>query len=129
MAAIFDDLDPSWKPIALAIDADLKARNVRYTAFSGRRIYVDQNIAFKNKASQCDGIIKISLHQAGLATDWVAIDDNGRPTWDYIKFADVYKDIRDTIIRHGGEAGGTWMPSPYESVGLGWDPPHGQIKA
>jgi hypothetical protein len=120
MAAIFDDLDPIWKPIAIAIDDDLKSQLVKCTAFCGSRSYAEQHTAFVNKASRCDGLNKISLHQAGLACDWVAVDERGNPSWDYVKYAATYKAIRDAIVKHGGEAGADWKDFP--------DPPHGQYK-
>lgn len=129
MTAIFDDLDPAWKPTALAIDADLKAQGIRCVYAEGVRDLSKQQAVFKAGNSKCDGIRNISLHQARLACDWVALDEKGNRTWDYVKYATTYKAIRDTIIKHGGEAGGSWMSgSKFASVGLGWDPPHGQIK-
>ena len=129
MASYFDDLDPSWEPIAWAIDADLKGQNIRCECCEGRRFLSKQQSVFKAGNSKCDGIRAISLHQAGLASDWVALDDKGNRSWDYVKYADVYKAIRDTIIKWGGEAGGSWLSgSSFASVGLGWDPPHGQMK-
>jgi hypothetical protein len=130
MAAIFDDLDPGWKTTALAIDADLKAQGIKCVYAEGVRDLAKQQSVFLAGNSRCDGIKAISLHQARLACDWVALDDKGNRTWDYVKYSDTYKAIRDTIIKHGGEAGGSWLQgSKFLAVGLGWDPPHGQIKA
>jgi hypothetical protein len=129
MSASYDDLDPAWKPIALAITALLEKRGVRCVYAEGVRNLAKQQSVFKAGHSRCDGIKNISLHQARLACDWVALDEKGNRTWDYVKYHKTYKAIRDAILECGGEAGATWMGgSQFLAVGLGWDPPHGQIK-
>ena len=82
--------------------------------------------------TNCDGIKVRSAHQSGRAMDIVALDEHGNPTWDYVRYAETYKAIRDAAQKCGADAGGAWMkqpdgsPSPYAKVGLGWDPPHVQ---
>lgn len=82
--------------------------------------------------TNCDGIKTRSAHQSGRAMDIVALDGHGNPTWDYVRYAETYKAIRDAAQKCGADAGGAWMkqpdgsPSPYARVGLGWDPPHVQ---
>ena len=80
--------------------------------------------------TNCDGIKVRSAHQSGRAMDIVALDGHGNPTWDYVRYAETYKAIRDAALKCGADSGGAWMkqpdgsPSPYARVGLGWDPPH-----
>ena len=82
--------------------------------------------------TNCDGIKVRSAHQSGRAMDIVALDGHGNPTWDYVRYADTYRAIRDAALKCGADPGGAWMkqpdgsPSPYARVGLGWDPPHVQ---
>lgn len=84
--------------------------------------------------TECDGVDTPSAHQGRRATDIVALDETGRPTWNYRRYASRYKAIKAIMARHGFECGGDWMtlpngkPSPYADVGLGWDPPHYQMK-
>ena len=82
--------------------------------------------------TNCDGIKTRSAHQSGRAMDIVALDEHGNPTWDYVRYAETYRAIRDAALKCGADPGGAWMkqadgsPSPYARVGLGWDPPHVQ---
>ena len=82
--------------------------------------------------TDCDGIKVRSAHQSGRAMDIVALDARGNPSWDYVRYAETYKAIRDAALKCGADPGGSWMkrsngsPSPYARVGLGWDPPHVQ---
>ena len=98
--------------------------------------------------TNCDGIKVRSAQQSGRAMDIVVMrqaedkeghpifNDDGTPemvpTWDYVRYAETYKAIRDAAQKCGADAGGAWMkqpdgsPSPYARVGLGWDPPHVQ---
>lgn len=85
--------------------------------------------------TNCDGVNTPSAHQSGRAVDYVALDSSGNFSWDYARYAGVYKAIRDAAIKCGADAGASWMaqrngsPSPYAAIGLGWDPPHVQAKA
>lgn len=80
----------------------------------------------------CDGLKTRSAHQSRDAFDLVVIDENGRPSWDYVKHADAYKALAAIARAHGFECGADWLtqpdgsPSPFAGVGLGWDPPHFQ---
>ena len=85
--------------------------------------------------TNCDGIQYPSPHQSGRAIDIVAVDAHGNPSWDYAKYAEVYKAIRDAAIEAGADPGASWLkhrdgtPSPYAKWGLGWDPPHVQKRS
>jgi hypothetical protein len=80
--------------------------------------------------TDCDGVTRKSRHQSLEALDIVVLDSKGRPAWNYINHSDEYKQIADIAAEFGLDSGARWMkradgsPSPYASVGLGWDPPH-----
>lgn len=84
--------------------------------------------------TECNGVDVRSRHQSGLAIDIAALDENGSPTWDYRGHLEQYKAIAVVMRAAGFESGQDWMtkpdgsPSPYADVGLGWDPPHYEIR-
>jgi hypothetical protein len=83
--------------------------------------------------TEADGVRNKSQHQFGNAVDYVILTKQGNPTWDYIKYCEEYRALRDIGKALGFNCGGSWMKmpngkdSPYIKVGLGWDPPHIQI--
>jgi hypothetical protein len=84
-------------------------------------------------STDCDGINTPSNHQSGRAADYVVLDEKGRATWDYRKYAAQYKAIAEVARGLGFLCGADWMKkpdgnsSPYADVGLGWDPPHHEL--
>lgn len=75
--------------------------------------------------TNADGIKIKSAHQSLEAMDIVVLTEAGRPTWDYKRYADEYRLLRDIGREHGLECGADWAPIDTET-GLGWDPPHFQ---
>lgn len=120
-------LDASFRPLAEALIDGIRKAGIRHVVTDTLRLLVDQQAAFRRGVSKCDGIKIKSKHQLGLAIDICAADENGNPSWDYRRYAETYKAIG--IIAHdlGLVCGQDWYPSPYKSIGLGWDPPHYEI--
>lgn len=127
MSTKLEDLDEPFQAKARAVAAKLNELGIRHAVTETRRSYIAQSDAFKRGASKCDGLNKLSMHQAGLAIDIVPLDDKGRPTWDYVKYADAYKKIGAVCKDFGLDWGGTWTPIDPKT-GLGWDAPHSQFK-
>jgi hypothetical protein len=100
-------------------------------------IWIDKN--GKNRSdndftvTEADGIKNKSQHQFGNAVDYVILTKYKDPTWDYIKYCEEYRALRDIGKALGFNCGGSWLKlpngkdSPYIKVNLGWDPPHIQI--
>ena len=126
MAAILENLDPAVYSIALAFLAELKRQELPCVLAETDRDYAKQADCFKQGYSKCDGLKNISLHQARLALDVVVLDEQGNRTWDYVKYASLYRKIADIATTFGLENGADWNPDPVTK--LGWDPPHHQFK-
>jgi hypothetical protein len=73
--------------------------------------------------TNCDGKTIKSKHQGGRAIDIVPKDENGNPTWNYMKYANQYRQIADVMKDMGFKCGVDWAPFD-KATGLGWDPPH-----
>ncbi len=75
----------------------------------GLRGLEDQQKAFKEGKSKCDGIKNKSKHQSGKAIDIMCFDENGKGTWEkkyYIAVANVFKQKAKELkinIRWGGD--------------------------
>lgn len=121
------DLDPSFRPLAERFLAGLDGRGIAYAVTAGLRTYADQKAAFAAGASKCDGLAKLSLHQAGLAIDVVPLDERDKPTWLYTRYPTAYKRIAAVARECGLECGQDWAPLD-PGTGMGWDPPHYQFK-
>jgi hypothetical protein len=76
--------------------------------------------------TNCDGINTPSPHQSGKAFDIVPLVD-WKPTWDYMKYADRYRKIGEIGRALGLDCGQDWKPFNAQT-GLGWDPPHYQLR-
>lgn len=127
MSKSLDDLDPIFKARVAMFTATLDKEGIRYTISETRRSYIEQREAFRKGHSKRDGLKLISMHQAGLAVDVVPLNSRGEPTWDYIAFADAYKKIAKIGRDMGLECGADWTPLD-PATGLGWDPPHYEMK-
>jgi hypothetical protein len=128
MGRSLDELDPRFRPKVEAALSLLVAREVPHLLFCTGRSAAEQADAFRRGASRCDGVRIKSNHQLGLAADIVALNSAKCPTWNYRKYVDVYMKIGLALEECGLEWGGSWFPSEYDDVGLGWDPPHGEYK-
>jgi hypothetical protein len=122
-------LDPLFLPFAEALLNKIQEERIPYIVTSTIRTLEDQQDAFRRGVSKCDGIHIKSQHQLGRAIDICAVNEHGNPSWDYAKYADIYRRIADIGTELGLENGADWYPSEYEKIGLGWDPPHHQYKA
>ncbi len=75
---------------------------------SGKRTLAEQQALYP-KSSNCDGIKKRSKHQDGLAIDFMAYDENNKPTWQmeyYKAIASAFKQAAkelDIPITWGGD--------------------------
>jgi peptidoglycan L-alanyl-D-glutamate endopeptidase CwlK len=91
----------------------------------GYRTAEQQKVSFDQGYSNCDGTIKKSYHQSGLACDFVPWI-NGKYDWSVKQaFLDVHKAIHaawDTMDHKGHELvwGGDWKNS--------WDKPHYELR-
>jgi peptidoglycan L-alanyl-D-glutamate endopeptidase CwlK len=72
----------------------------------------------------------LSRHTEREAVDIVPLltDRNGKffVPWDYDKYAEVWLTLGEIMEAVGFEWGGRWPP--LGSSGLGWDPPHNQMR-
>jgi len=71
----------------------------------GLRTTEEQQKAYQEKKSQCDGIKTKSKHQIGLAIDIICYDKNQKPTWDkkyYYYIAGLFESISKGKITWGG---------------------------
>lgn len=127
MSTKLEDLDPSFEPFARLFIARLTEAGLAFAVTETRRSYQDQAAAFNRGASKCDGLQRLSLHQAGLAIDVVPLDENGKPTWNYRRYPTAYKRIAEVARRVGLESGQDWSPKD-PATGMGWDPPHYQFR-
>lgn len=127
MSTRIEELDEPFKTKVQLVVAKLGELGIRFAITETRRTYLSQSDAFKRGVSKCDGLVKLSMHQAGLAVDITPIDANGKPTWDYAKYSEQYKKIGAVAKDFGLEWGGTWAPLDTKT-GLGWDAPHIQFK-
>ncbi len=128
MSTRIEDLDEPFRTKVQMVVSKLGELGISFAITETRRTYMAQSEAFKRGASKCDGLNKLSMHQAGLAVDIVPIDPVSRkPTWDYAKFSAEYKKIGAVCKDFGLEWGGTWTPIDPKT-GLGWDAPHSQLK-
>lgn len=130
MSKTIADLDEPFQSKVKSFLAELDRLGIRYAVTETRRSYLAQAEAFRAGNSRCDGCNKISMHQAGLAIDIVPVDKTGKPTWDYLKYKDIFSKIGGIAESMGMEWGGnkTWAPVD-ERTGFGFDPPHIQFKA
>lgn len=127
MFADANDLDPIFRPKIVALLDRCKKSGLIVIMFAGRRFYSDQFAAFKAGKSHRDGLKLISLHQAGLAADIVAVDDRGQPSWDYVKYEQVYRGVGNIARSLNLECGQDWAPLDPKT-GFGWDVPHYEFK-
>jgi hypothetical protein len=127
MAAILENLDPVFLPQATAFLAELKRLEIPCVLAETDRDYAKQVSCFKQGFSKCDGLKNISLHQARLALDVVVLDAQGNRSWDYERYAGVYRQIADIATKYGIDSGANWTPIDPKT-GLGWDTPHHQFK-
>jgi hypothetical protein len=128
MSTKLDDLDPTFLAQVRPFLAALDAAGIKYSVTETRRSFADQKHYFKVGTSKCDGLVKLSLHQAGLAIDVVPVDAGGNPSWDYVGRLADYRRIAEIARANGLESGQDWTPLDPKT-GLGWDPPHYQMKA
>lgn len=128
MATTITTLRPEFRALVETFLARLDAQGIRYVVTDTTRTAEEQAAAFARGASKCDGYKVLSKHQLGLAIDVVPQDELGRPTWNYRRYPTAYKRIAAVARELGLECGIDWMPSPYEDVGLGWDPPHYEMR-
>ena len=127
MAARLDTLDPIFRPIVERVMARIAAEKLPMVLAETDRSYEKQADCFRRGVSKCDGLRNISLHQARLAADIVAVDEKGNRSWDYAKYKDAYKRMAEIAREEGAEVGQDWKP--FDPVtGFGWDPPHIQFK-
>jgi hypothetical protein len=127
MAAILSNLDPIFLPQVNGFVAELVRQKIPCCVAETERNYSKQADCFKKGFSKCDGLKNISLHQARLAVDVVALDAEGNRTWDYVEYASVYRQIADIAKTFNMDSGANWPPI-NPKTGLGWDPPHHQFK-
>ena len=128
MAARMDTLDPAFRPIVERVATRIAAENLPMVLAETDRDYAKQADCFKRGVSKCDGLRNISLHQARLAADFVALDEKGNRSWDYAKYKIQYKRMAEIAREEGAEVGQDWAPFD-KATGFGWDPPHIQYKA
>jgi len=77
----------------------------------GTRTKFEQRDLFNDNKSKCDGTIKISEHQKGLAFDIICYDEDGKLTWDVDVFTTVAHYIlfvAETTYGIDLEWGGDW---------------------
>lgn len=127
MSIKIDDLDEPFRSKVQVMILKLSQLGIKFAITETRRTYLVQADAFRRGASKCDGVRKLSMHQAGLAVDIVPIDEHGRATWDYAKYVDDYKRIGAIGKACGLEWGGDWLPIDAKT-GLGWDAPHHEFR-
>lgn len=128
MTAFLDGLQPKFRSLFEILLSECRNQNIPHVVTSTIRTTEEQQAAFKRGASKCDGIKNKSNHQLGLAGDICSADERGHPSWDYAKYAAVYKAIGSIARELGLECGQDWYPSEYAELGLGWDPPHYEWK-
>lgn len=161
MSASLNGLDPTCIPKFIALEAGIQANKIRAVRFDAHRT-TDEQVArwaqgraqgpeglkvvnlLRQKAgmgpttdtfiaTDCDGVNTPSNHQSGRAADYVVLDEKGKPSWDYHKYAKEYRAIAEIARPLGFLSGADWMkkpdgsPSPYAEDGFGWDPPHHEL--
>jgi hypothetical protein len=127
MPALIEDLDPVMQPKIADLLLRCKAAGLKVVLAETKREYAKQADVFAKGFSRCDGLKHLSMHQARLAADVVALDEAGNRSWDYVKFAETYKGIGNIARSLGLECGQDWPP--FDKVtGLGWDAPHYEYK-
>jgi hypothetical protein len=127
MAARTDTLDPAFRFKLEGLMVECKRLCLPVVLAETERDYAKQNEVFKKGFSKCDGIVKLSMHQARLAADIVALDENGNRSWDYAKYANVYREVAKIARDFGLECGQDWPPFD-KATGFGWDVPHYQFR-
>ena len=127
MSTRIEDLDEPFRGKIVLLMTRLAEQGIKHTITETRRGYLAQAGYFAKGTSKCDGWKKLSMHQAGLAVDIVPLDQAGKPTWDYVKYADAFKQIGAAAKACGLEWGGDWQPIDPRT-GLGWDAPHCEFK-
>jgi peptidoglycan LD-endopeptidase CwlK len=107
----------------------------------GLRTTEEQYELFKKGNSQCDGTIKKSYHQTGLALDFVPYI-NGKYTWEnkdaFLSIAKTAFDVWEKMDDKQGmflHWGGFWTAKDLNGNGLldindqlGWDLPHFELR-
>lgn len=127
MPALIETLDPAMQPKVVDLLNRCKAAGLKVVLAESDRSYAKQAEVFKKGYSRCDGIKNLSMHQARLAVDIVALDENGNRSWDYLKYKQVYEGVGNIARSLGLECGQDWPP--FDKVtGFGFDPPHYQFK-
>lgn len=121
------DLAPELRPLAEALVRELRVRGIPHSVQCTLRSLEDQQKAFADGFSKCDGIVRKSMHQLGLAIDIVPVSAAGRPTWNYRKYATEYRRIGEVARSLGLICGQDWEPID-KGTGLGWDPPHYEMR-
>lgn len=127
MAALIEELDPVMQVKVADGLMRCKAAGLKVVLAETRRNYEKQADVFRKGYSRCDGIKRLSMHQAGLAVDIVALDENGNRSWDYAKFKDTYHGIGNIMRSLGFDCGQDWLPLD-KVTGFGWDVPHYEFK-
>ena len=127
MNADINKLRPDFLAIVKAGLEILDNSRIRYAITSTTRTAEEQNGYFKKGTSKCDGYKKLSPHQLGIAVDIVPLDEYEHPTWNYYRYRTAYKRIAAIMRIAGCECGQDWPPIDSKS-GMGWDPPHYQLK-
>jgi peptidoglycan L-alanyl-D-glutamate endopeptidase CwlK len=77
----------------------------------GVRDATEQKALYDDGKSKCDGVIKLSLHQKGMAFDIICYDENRVLSWDVDIFTEVANWIRhvaETQFNTELEWGGDW---------------------
>lgn len=99
-----------------------------HPSFAGLRNADEQNALYRDKLSSCDGVIKISNHQLGMALDFYAYV-NGRASWepDHLAMVAVAHLQAASILGYKVKWGGLWeskKPKLINGICYGWDMPH-----
>jgi hypothetical protein len=121
------DLRPDFLAIVKKGLEMLDNSRIAYAITCTTRTAEEQADCFKRKVSRCDGYKIKSPHQSGIAIDIVPLDENECPTWNYARYPTAYKRIAAIMRIVGAESGQDWEPIGGKT-GLGWDPPHYELR-
>jgi len=64
-------------------------RGIKLLPFSFHRTAAEQKKLYEEGKSKCDGYTSISKHQEWRAMDFVIVDDEDNPIWEYIESYNV----------------------------------------
>ena len=125
MSNRIEDLDPEFREKLILFLAKMGEEGIRTVVISTLRTTEEQQAAFKDGKSKCDGVKKRSKHQDGLAADVTFAYANGKPYWPDPNTVDGSTRwlAWAMIVESCGLVSGVRF-TPLNQYGVGWDPNH-----